>query len=345
MPLTNQNIHVLHVLPTLGVGGLELLTSRVIQELSGHGIHHSVVCLKGEATIHDRFDDSVPIYCMHAGPNELGLPWRLWWLLHRVRPTVIHVNNWSAWPDVALARLAFPKPPPLIFAFHGFSTEGPMPFRRRLTSRMLAHITTHIFTVSEASKQLLTQHVGLPEDRIEVIPNGIDTERFCPSDNNSSLNEDIIIIGTVGSLSPVKNQSLLVRACAELLKKGLPVELRVAGEGHERSRLSRLIEELEITDSVHLPGHIEDIPKFLHQLDIFVLPSDSEAHPGALLEAMSCGIPCIATNVGGVPEALAGGRFGWLVQPGDIDGLVKALRELIIVMMCGKRLAFTGGNE
>jgi glycosyltransferase involved in cell wall biosynthesis len=184
-----------------------------------------------------------------------------------------------------------------------------------------------MFTVSEASKQLLVNHVGLPRNQIDVIPNGVDTEHFHPS-NNNSLRDNRIVIGTVGSLSPVKSQALLIRAWAELLKSGIQGELRLAGEGPERSRLAHVAESLGIADRVHFFGHIEDVPGFLQQLDVFVLPSDSEAHPNALIEAMSCGLPCVATRVGGVPEVLDNGRFGRLVQAGDLDGLVEAVREL-----------------
>lgn len=327
MPKRKRNIHILHVVPTLGAGGMELVMSRIVQGLSRQGVTHSVVCLKGEAIISDQFDDSVSIYCMHAKPNELSLPWRLWQLLRRVRPTVIQVLNWSAWPDVAIARLAMPKPPPLIFGFHGLDTSGPILFRRRLASRMLAHITTHMFTVSEATKRMLVHHVGLPENRIDVIPNGIDIDLFCPP-NDNALGGNGIVIGAVGSLSPVKNHALLIRACAAVSKSGLQVELRLAGEGLEKSRLSHLSNSLGIADRVHLLGHMKDVPAFLQQLDIFVLPSNSEAHPLALLEAMSSGLPCIATCVGGVPEVLDEGRCGRLVQPGDIEDMANAIRQL-----------------
>jgi glycosyltransferase involved in cell wall biosynthesis len=322
-----QNIHVLHIFPTLGIGGMELVMSRVVRELTWQGIRHSVVCLKGEPTIRDRFADSVPIYCMHAKPNDLTVPWRLWQLLRSVQPTVIQALNWSAWPDVALARLALPNPPPLIFGFHGLDISGPMPFRRRLASQLLAGITTKMFTVSEASKRLLIEHVGLPKNRVDVIPNGIDTTQLCPP-NNVSKNNGTIVIGTVGSLSPVKNQSLLIRACAQLLKTGAHVDLCLAGEGSERPRLTQLTKSLGIGDHVHLLGHIEDIPGFLQNLDIFVLPSNSEAHPVALLEAMACELPCVATSVGGVAEILDYGRFGRVVKPEDEAGLVCAIAEL-----------------
>ncbi|MBW2738319.1 MAG: glycosyltransferase [Deltaproteobacteria bacterium] len=323
----NTRIHVLHIVPGLYPGGMELAMSRIINSLVENGYRHSVVCLKGDAVIRKKIHDSVPIYCLHSNKSELSIIAQLRKIVLSVRPTVIHARNWSAWPDVAIARFMLRNPPPLIFSFHGLDSSGPMPLRRRIISRLLALVTTHIFTVSEASKKLLAQHVGFPKNRIDVIANGIDTEQFQPA-RTMSTNSSAIVIGTVGTLSPVKNQALLIRACAELSKFGININLRLAGEGSERSRLLELSESQGIADRVHLLGHIADVSGFLQQLDIFVLPSDSEAHPNALIEAMSCGLPCIGTHVGGVPEMLEWGRCGQLVQAGDLDGLIEAIRQL-----------------
>lgn len=323
----NTRIHVLHVVPGLYPGGMELSMSRIINSLVEKGYRHSVVCLKGDAVIRKNIHDSVPIYCLHSNKSELSIIARMREIILQVRPTVIHARNWSAWPDVAIARIMLRDRPPLIFSFHGLDSSGPMPLRRRIISRLLALVTTHIFTVSEASKKLLAQHVGLPKSRIDVIANGIDTEQFQPA-KTTSTNNGTIVIGTAGSLSPVKNQALLIRACAELSKFGIDINLRLAGEGLERSHLLELSESQGIGDRVHLLGQIADVSGFLQRLDIFVLPSDSEAHPNALLEAMSCGLPCISTHVGGVPEMLEWGRCGHLVQAGDLDGLIEAIRQL-----------------
>ncbi len=319
-------IHILHVVPTLGVGGMELAMSRVISSLPSSEMHHSIVCLKGDAVIGNLFDRDITIYCMHSGSNDISLPWRLWRLIRRIGPTVIHARNWSAWPDVAMARLAMLPRMPLIFSFHGLDTAEVMPFRRRLACRMLTGVTTRIFTVSEASRRTLVEQVGMPAQRIDVIPNGVDTNRFAPNlprDKGKRL-----VIGTVGSLTPVKNQALLVRTFARLIAAGHDVELRLAGRGPKKDELTRLARELDVEDRVIFAGHVDDVPGFLHQLDIFALPSSSEQHPNALLEAMACGLPCVATDVGGVGELLGQGRFGQIVEPEDLYAFASALAEL-----------------
>jgi len=321
-----EPVHVLHVMPGLGPGGIELALSRIVRGLSGLHMQHSVVCLKGEADIRDQIPTSAEIHCMHAKPNEILLPWRLRRLLRRVRPTVIHARNWSAWPDIALARLLLWHKIPLIISFHGFDSAAAMPLRRRIATRLIAATAARVFTVTEASRRLMIEHIGLPADRVEVIPNGVDVEKFKPGPPRAA--QPRIVVGTVGSLSPVKNHALLIRASALASQAGADVELRIAGEGPERARLTELIHSLNLQARVQMLGHQTEIAAFLRTLDIFVLPSESEAHPNALLEAMACGLPCIGTRVGGLPEVLGFGQFGRLVERGDADGLSRAIMEL-----------------
>jgi len=325
-PKRENSIHVLHVIPTLMPGGMELAMVRIINSLNKGDMRHSVVGLKGDALIRDYLDPSVPVHCLMATPNEALLPLRLVTLIRQVRPTVIHARNWGAWPDIAVARLLARTRVPLIFSFHGFDFAGRIPYRRRVACRLLEPLTSHIFTVSEASKKFLSRKVGLPPGRIQVIPNGVDLSRFQRSER--SVPQATLVVGTVGSLTKVKNQSLLLRACARLIKHGVDAEVRIAGEGPERATLMDVASFLGISRQVRLLGHVADVAEFLNQLDIFVLPSDSEQHPNALLEAMACGLPCIGTRVGGVPEILGDGRYGYVVNPGDENALTNALQAL-----------------
>jgi glycosyltransferase involved in cell wall biosynthesis len=323
-----QDIHVLHVVPRLGVGGMELALSRVANALVARGQRHSVVCLTGDADITERFDPSVRIYCMHAGSNDLSLPWRLWRLFREVNPTVIHARNWGAWPDTAIARLLLYPGPPLVFSFHGVTTTHRPPWRRRAAFRVLAMVSTKILTVSQASRRILHEVFGLPLRRIEVIPNGVDTQKFSPGVPRPA--DGRMIVGTVGSLTAVKNQAMLIRAFASAAAAdpGRQWELRLAGRGPLRDELAGLAGSLGVGGRVRFVGHTDDVPGFLRELDVFVLSSDSEQHPNALIEAMACGLPCVATDVGGVREALDKGRCGLLVDAGDTGGPVNAMAAL-----------------
>lgn len=338
-----RDIHVLHVVPTLGVGGLELAMSRVIRSLRGRGSRHSVICLKGRCAseLAEALGEDVPIYYMNARPHDLSLPLRLLKVLRQARPTVIHARNWSAWPDIAVARLLLRGRPPLVFSFHGLQTSGTMPVRRRLACSALARVTTRIFSVCDRTRELLAAQVGLSPARVEVIPNGVDTNVFSPRLATEARSPGRLVIGSVGSLTPVKNHAMLLRSCADLLARGIDLEVRIAGEGPLRQELEHLALSLRLGERFKLMGNVRYVPAFLQELDMFVLPSASEAHPNALLEAMSCGLACVACDVGGVSEVVLGavqagcdGNGGWtagagvVVRPADQASLSNAMAML-----------------
>jgi glycosyltransferase involved in cell wall biosynthesis len=319
-------VHVLHVVPGLLPGGMELGMAKVISGLCD-GMKHSIACLKEEPQIAHRLPAEVDIHCLHARSNELGLPLRLARLIRQVHPTVIHARNWGAWPDTIAAALLVRPRVPVILSFHGLGKAGYMPWRRRMASRVLARMASGLFTVSQASKDLMVERWGWPERKVQVIPNGVDTERFVPAEHQRTSGR--MVIGTVGNLRPVKNHALLVEACADLVRRGHDLEIRIAGEGEERPQLLALAESLGLADRLKLMGSIEDVPAFLNELHIFALTSDSEQHPNALNEAMACGLPCVSTRVGCVDELLDDGRSGKIVPPGDREALAGALDSLI----------------
>ncbi len=299
--------------------------ARVISGLTSDRMRHSIACLKGESEIVDRLPEATEIHCFHARPNEPQLPFRLAHLVYKLRPDVIHARNWGAWPDMALGRLFVWPFVPMIFSFHGLGEAGYMPWRRRMASKILVNTMTHLFTVSRQSRDMLVEHWGWPKDRIEVIPNGVDTRRFSPCTGPRS---NRLVIGSVGNFRIVKNHTLILRACARLVAEGVELEIRIAGEGDQREPLTRLAQSLGLAERLDLPGQVEDVPVFLNGLDIFVLSSDSEQHPNALNEAMACGIASIGTRVGCVEDLLDGGLCGRIIEPGDEEGLAVALREL-----------------
>jgi glycosyltransferase involved in cell wall biosynthesis len=319
---------------------MELAMARVVSGLSNGRMRHSVACLTGTPEIAGHLPASTDIHCMHARSNEPQLPFRLGRLVRQIRPDLVHARNWGAWPDTAAARMLVEPTLPLILSFHGLGKAGYMPLRRRLATWVLARVATRLFAVSGQSRELMIAKWGWPRWKADVIPNGVDTDRFRPADRDRNGNR--VIVGTVGNLRPVKNHALLVRACGELAHRGCDLELRIAGEGEERTNLVALAESVGLANRLELAGRVENVPGFLHKLDVFVLSSDSEQHPNALNEAMACGLPCVATRVGCVEELLDGGRCGKIVAPGNVDQMTAAVGELISGPARSRRYASAG---
>ncbi len=185
-----------------------------------------------------------------------------------------------------------------------------------------------IISVSKNFARVNMRGLNLAPNQVMSIPNGVDINRFSPpSDSQYKTDADPIVIGGCGGLVPQKRFDLLIDAIAKL--KGNSLRVRIAGEGEERERLQQMIDRHHLTSTVTLVGHQSDVPAFLRDLDIFVMPSDYEAFPYSQLEAMATGLPSVVTAVGDLPLIVRDGKEGWVVPVGNVSALTAALRALI----------------
>lgn len=177
---------------------------------------------------------------------------------------------------------------------------------------------------------------GIRKDKICVIPNGFDTQRFHPDRSarkavreRLGIPEKNICIGTAGRLYPGKGTEIFLQAAALLLAKNPGLTFVWAGDGNleYRSELGKLAVSLGITGQVLFPGVVKDICALNNALDIFCLPSNSEGFPNVLAEAMACELPCVSTDVGDVQDIL--GDAGFIVPPRDPQALADALQRMI----------------
>ncbi|MER3445424.1 MAG: hypothetical protein C4291_00695 [Candidatus Dadabacteria bacterium] len=178
--------------------------------------------------------------------------------------------------------------------------------------------------------------------KIKYIPNGIDTARFSPVDGNkkSMLREKLniptkkLIFLYTGRLTKIKGLELLLRVWKRLVQEEKEIHLILVGPGENQFlsceyELKQFVNKYKLEDSVTFTGSVENVFEYLQCSDYFVIPSESEGLPISLLEAMSCGLPCIATSVGGIPDLIENGENGKLVKVGDEEGIYNAIVELI----------------
>jgi glycosyltransferase involved in cell wall biosynthesis/GNAT superfamily N-acetyltransferase len=313
---------------------MERMLRNIIRGLNGRNIHSTIALLSDEEDLLD-FGGLAEIHRIRTRPKDPRPALELVRFIKKTRPTVLHARNFSIWPEAALAH-ALTKTP-LVVSYHG-ADPGVPPLSKRVLVRGLVEITDHVFAVSAAAKALIVEQYGLPGERIDVIPNGVDTHRFSPSKGTVDRKDSRVVIGNVGRLFAVKNLALLLRAGGELKARGLDFEIVIAGDGPDKDALKALARSLGIADRVRLLGRTEDIPNLLRSFDVFALTSDLEGHPNALLEAMATGLPCVATQVASVPEALDGGRAGILIRPNDQKDLADAIERLATDASLRKKL-------
>jgi glycosyltransferase involved in cell wall biosynthesis len=201
-------------------------------------------------------------------------------------------------------------------------------FRIRLNWRLANTITV----VHEGIKEYLCGRLGIPPSRVEVIPIGIETEKYHRDDRllrRTALGiGDEVVFMFVGRLAPVKNVPGLVAAFLALqAKSGVPSRLLIVGGGEELAAVQTLIEPHPFGHRVTLCGEQSDVRSYLAAADLFVLNSRSEGTPRALLEAMAVGLPAICPAVGNIPSMIAG--RGWLTDPSDPASLENAMHFVL----------------
>jgi glycosyltransferase involved in cell wall biosynthesis len=187
--------------------------------------------------------------------------------------------------------------------------------------------------------------MGVNAAQLSCIPNGVDTEVFCPGPAGEAdlrrhfkLADDQPLIGFVGRLSPEKGPEVFLRAVL-LLRTLLPAARFVlVGDGPQRGALAQFIARFELGDAVLLAGLRDDMPQVYRQLDAVVCTSQSEAMPLALMEAMATGLPLVASNVGGVPDLVESGSTGWLVGPRDFESVAQQVAQLFQVPGLARRM-------
>jgi len=168
----------------------------------------------------------------------------------------------------------------------------------------------------------------VPDRRVHVVYSGVRSSDETGQTPLKSRNS--VIIGTACRLIEAKGVQDLIAAISMLKEEFPGVRLKVAGDGPHKDLLLRAVQEQNVLQEVEFVGWIDDLRPVLRTWDIFALPSYDEGLPVAILEAMSEGLPVVATNVGGIPELVEHERTGYLISPGDVKALWTALRRLVI---------------
>jgi glycosyltransferase involved in cell wall biosynthesis len=186
---------------------------------------------------------------------------------------------------------------------------------------------------------------GVEAERLHLVHNAIETEEFrrhAPSRRWSPNSDAPLVIGGMGRLSSEKGFDLLIRAVADARRAGLNCTLRIAGAGDQRGALEVLIDTLHAQSFVELLGQVRDVPSFFEGLDLFVLSSIREGLPNVVLEAMAMEVPVLATRVAGMPQLMASGVNGWLIEPGSSSAILEGIRAMAADAELRERLAAAG---
>ncbi|MCS7467944.1 glycosyltransferase [Stieleria sp. ICT_E10.1] len=321
------------VITSMPVGGAETLLVNLLRRMDRSVVCPEVICLKEPGPLGEAIAAEFPVHShLIGGKYDVCVLSRLVRLMRRRQTDV--VITVGAGDKMFWGRLAaFVAGVPVIAsALH--STGWPDGVGR--LNRTLTPLTDAFIAVADSHGKFLHQFEGFPQDKVHVIRNGVDCERFEPNEAHRrevreelQLDPETQLVGIVAALRSEKNHSLLVRAAARLRDRHPQLHWVVVGDGPERGAIERLAKELQVADRVHLLGTRHDTPRLLSALDVFTLCSLNEASPVSILEAFACEVPVVASDVGSVGETVIDDRTGRLFASEDLGAMSRAIEQLL----------------
>lgn len=333
--MTARSIKVLHVTFNMAIGGTEQVINQLVRHSRSREVHHEIACIDsfigeiGQALE----NEGLPVFCLNRQPGfDLALVKSLRKRIRQGQFDIVHCHQYTPYVYGWLA--SFGTGTRVVFTEHGRFFPDRYRYKALMINPLMALMTPAIIAISEATREALSRHEFIPKARIKVIYNGIhplerDEEQVSKIRSELGISEKAPVLGTVSRLDKVKNQRMMIDAFAELLKTHPTAVLLMIGDGPERSALERRVAALNISESVRFTGFINRPAQYLGLMNIFLLSSFTEGTSMTLLEAMSLGIPAVATHVGGNPEIVIDGQTGFLTENNNKEAFLSAMLKLL----------------
>lgn len=328
-------MRVLHLTVTIDRGGSENHLISLIEQQVNHNYQVSVVFLKGK-----------PYWEKHL--NSLGVKTykiflfssiiQLIKIILRWKPIIFHAHLQTSEILSRLAILFFPKLKYFISKHNDEDSRFLPKFIHNNIYRIIAKRASKVIAISENVKTYCIEKLRIPEDKIQVIYYGIDSEIYKRLNINQNsiekikdelgIKKDDFVLGTIARLHPQKSLDTLINAIAELVihKQLENIKLIIVGSGHLEHDLKNQVYSLGLKEKVIFTGKRNDIPVILNIFHVFVLCSIYEGLGLVLLEAMSAKVPVIGTKAGAIPEIIA--DCGLIVEPRNFDALALAILKI-----------------
>ena len=335
-PASPDRPHVVFVLGGLGMGGAEAQLTSLLEAgrhvWSGWRVTILTLTTRQDPTLVRRLSAlGVRLATVDRGAARFPVFFaRLYGWLRRARPDLVHTmlgGSTGTWGRFAARLAGVPR------IVHSDRSLAPIrtPWQRRLEP-LANRLTDRFLTNATAVAERLAVE-GVARDRIRVVRNGVDLDRFDAGDGAGfrhawGVADDAVVAGFLGMLRPEKRPDLLLDAVMRVPEGRRPSLIAIAGDGELMEPLrARVASDPWLRAHVRLLGVVADTPDFLAAIDVLVLTSDTEGLPNAVIEAMAAGVPCIATRVSDVPDLVSDN--GFVIDPGDASALASALERVV----------------
>jgi glycosyltransferase involved in cell wall biosynthesis len=332
----------------LGPGGTERQATEIARSVDRSRFAPHMVCFHEGIRADELRSAHVPILRLRvrsflsagalSGAAQLA---RYFWA-HRVRLVHTFDSPMNCF-GVPVARMA--RVPVVLSSQRAYRALNPALSNRvlRITDRLVDGIVANC----EAMRRHVIDDEGVAPERVHVCPNGVDTTVFHPRSRGrvAALAGAPLVVGAVCVLRPEKDLATLMEAFATVWPRHPGLRLVLVGSGSELPALQQSAARLGVAEACLFEPAATEVARWLGSIDIFVLPSRSEALSNSLMEAMACGCAVIASRTGGNPELVRDGESGLLFEPGDVGGLAAQLQRLTEDSALRARLAEAGARR
>ncbi|EIW90355.1 glycosyltransferase [Alishewanella agri BL06] len=342
-----SKLRVLHITFDMAIGGTEQVIRQLVLNLPTE-IECQILCIDGRVG-----DIGLALQQqgtkVHVLPRKAGLDWQLIRnirkLVREERIDIVHCHQYTPWVYGWFAH--WRTAAKVVFTEHGRFYPDRYRIKAWPLNLIMAFSSSALITISQATKRALVKYECVPPFLVKVIYNGIqslspDIEATKVLRDELRVDKSVPVIGTIARLDPVKNQFMMLRAFADLLQHQRNLILLLVGDGPIRRELEQLVDQLQIRPNVRFTGFKTNISDYLALMDIYLLSSHTEGTSMTLLEAMSLGLPCVVTEVGGNPEIVANNINGLLSPDNDAKAFTQNVAKLLQSPQLRKTLGDAG---
>lgn len=333
--MTMSNPTLIRVITWLPVGGIERRLVAVAPRLRDKGWNVRVVCIREEGPLGQQLrDQNIPldVFPFHSRLSPPGI-WKLARYFRQHKAQVVHCHMYRSNIPGSLAAALAGVPVRMAQIHNVDSWDNP---RQILTDRLSCRFRTGTFAVSRAVQRDVMKKLGVPEQKVPILYNGVDVTQFIENQEaRRSVREELgipnegLLFLIPARLHPQKNPLGVLDAICKILGKypQQKIYFAFAGKGKLEDELKEAIKNRRVSEKILMLGTRDDMVAIYNATDAVILSSFKEGFSNAVIEALACGKPVIASDVGGNKEAISDRKYGWIHQAGDGEALVQQLSE------------------
>lgn len=328
-------IRILHVVTSLEPGGLENGVVNLANQLDPSRFETSIACLERIGEFSRRLGKNTELTCLDKPPGfRLSAVLGLSRIISRTRPHIIHTHDLGPLIYGTLANLASGNSAVVLQGEHAQLRPDEKTTKRLLIRRACYMSCEMVHTVSSELRDDIVAN-GFPDEKIRVILNGVDCIRFSPITGEErvllrkqhGLPEDSLVVGIVGRFGAYKRHARLIRGFEQLAVDNPQLQLLMVGDhGPEKEHVLGRVASSPFRERIVWCGFQNEPADYYRMMDLLVVPSENEGLSNALLEAMACGVACLAHPACGANEVIVDGINGMLRPMADTDQLASAIR-------------------